>query len=256
MAIFLQNNLTLSYFFKKVKIKLLKKNFFLETFFLKNYELNSHKLLRLDAYSKYYFLKDFFANIQKKSLSKTMHFYSTLLINDNNFEYSNFPSMSKTSNALKLLPQKKYKKRKKFFKGFKTLSALPTLRSKLLITLKKKLVKKFIKPQILSLTKTNTLFNIGTKTSNFPNELALNFSFQKKTKFSPLLLKYILIKNVNSTYFSSTSVAHLLSSFFFSNRSNFLKKSNIIPVQDFNFILQKKILKIINFDKFKPNIIF
>jgi hypothetical protein len=99
MAIFLQNNSTLSYFFKKVKVKLLKKNFFLETFFLKNYELNSHKLLRLDAYSKYYFLKDFFTNTQKKFLNKTIHFYSTLLINDNNFEYSTFPSISKISNS-------------------------------------------------------------------------------------------------------------------------------------------------------------
>jgi hypothetical protein len=45
--------------FKNLKKRLLKSNYFIETFFLPNYHLNSHKLLRLDSYSKYYFLKDF-----------------------------------------------------------------------------------------------------------------------------------------------------------------------------------------------------
>jgi hypothetical protein len=80
----LKRNSFTNFVFKNLKKRLLKSNYFVETFFLPNYHLNSHKLLRLDSYSKYYFLKDFLLTHKTKVSS----FYSDLLLNENCFEYT------------------------------------------------------------------------------------------------------------------------------------------------------------------------
>ena len=85
--------------------------------------------------------------------------------------------------------------------------------------------------------------------------LSLNFNLQTNCNFSTLLLKYFVLQQNLKTTFSTSSVSTLLDNFFFSNRFNFFKKTNLIPIREFNFVLQKKILKIINFDKFRPNVI-
>jgi len=80
----LKRNLFTNFVFKNLKKRLLKSNYFVETFFLPNYHLNSHKLLRLDSYSRYYFLKDFLLTHN----TKTSSFYADLLLNENSFEYN------------------------------------------------------------------------------------------------------------------------------------------------------------------------
>jgi hypothetical protein len=85
--------------------------------------------------------------------------------------------------------------------------------------------------------------------------LALNFNFQTNCNFSVLLLKYFVLQQNLKTTFSASPVSTLLDNFFFSNRYNFFKKTNLVSIKEFNFVLQKKILKIINFDKFRPNVI-
>ena len=88
----LKRNSFTNFVFKNLKKRLLKSNYFVETFFLPNYHLNSHKLLRLDSYSRYYFLKDFLLTHNTKASS----FYADLLLNENSFEY-NAPSYKKVS---------------------------------------------------------------------------------------------------------------------------------------------------------------
>ena len=80
----LKRNSFTNFVFKNLKKRLLKSNYFVETFFLPNYHLNSHKLLRLDSYSRYYFLKDFLLTHN----TKTSSFYADLLLNENSFEYN------------------------------------------------------------------------------------------------------------------------------------------------------------------------
>ena len=87
----LKKNQFTNFMFKALKKKLVKSNYFVETFFLPSYNLNSHKLIRLDAYSKYYFLKDSLVQLKNTLKSKTYHFYSNLASNESSFEYNLFP---------------------------------------------------------------------------------------------------------------------------------------------------------------------
>ena len=249
-----------NYMFKTLKQKLVKSNYFVETFFLPSYNLNSHKLIRLDAYSKYYFLKDSLVQLKTKLKSRTYHFYSTLVSNESSFEYNSFPAnKSFTLNLNELDIKWKRKKRKKLLKGFKHLRYFPTLYFKLLFLMKKKLVKQF-KPFLQNFSVSDQSWFLKTKkTSNAGTSqnlsLSLNFNFQQKHDFSPLLLKYLLVQQNIPRNFSVSPISTLLNSFFFTNRYNFFKKTNLISVKEFNFVLQKKILKIINFDKFRPNVV-
>ena len=125
--------------------------------------------------------------------------------------------------------------------------------------MKKKLVKQF-KPLLKSsLVSTQSYSLKTTKTTSTGTSqtlsLSLNFNFQQKHGFSFLLLKYLLVQQNIPRNFSVSPISTLLNSFFFTNRYNFFKKTNLISVKEFNFVLQKKILKIINFDKFRPNVV-
>ena len=252
---FIKQQFLFTHFFKNVKYQLQKNNFFLETFFLSNYEFKTHKLLRLDSYSRYYFLKDFFVTAKKQTEHKTLHFYSKLLVNDNCFEFFSFPvkKLSKV-NFKKLKHQKVKKKNSKLLKGFASIKHLPSIQTYFLNLLKQKLLHRA--SYSYKLPKTPLVYKLSNKlTPIFHPTLLLNFNFTKLTNFSSILVKYLLTKKVRLTYFSISTISILLENFFFSNRLNFFKKTNLVSVKHFNFILQKKILKIINFDKFRPNII-
>ena len=252
---FIKQQSLLTYFFKNVKYQLQKNNFFLETFFLTNYEFKTYKLLRLDAYSRYYFLKDFFITAKKQTEQKILPFYSKLLLNDNSFEFLSFPvqQLSKI-NFKKVKNQKVKKKSFKFLKGFSSIKNLVLIQTYLLNSLKQKFLHRA--SYSYPLIKTPRISRLANKfTPTFQSTLLLNFNFTKLTNFSSILVKYLLTKSVRLTYFSTSTISILLENFFFSNRLNFFKKTNLISVKNFNFILQKRILKIINFDKFRPNII-
>lgn len=256
----LKKNQFTNFMFKALKKKLVRSNYFVETFFLPSYNFNSHKLIRLDAYSKYYFLKDSLVQLKNTLKSKTYHFYSNLASNESSFEYNLFPIKKSFALNFKNANIKwKRKKRKKLLKGFKHLKYFPTLYFKLLFLMKKKLIKQFkplLKTSSVSaqsyLLKTTKITSAGTLQTL---SLSLNFNFQQKHGFSSLLLKYLLVQQNIPRNFSVSPISTLLNSFFFTNRYNFFKKTNLISVKEFNFVLQKKILKIINFDKFRPNVV-
>jgi len=176
-------------------------------------------------------------------------------LNDNSFEYFSYPTCRTFFSGVSALQKYKGKKKRyKVLKGFTNLSLLPTIKAHLLHTLKRKLMKKsYLKSMNSKMSQ--SLVTRNALSIQTPESLLLNFQLQQGTKFSPILIKYLITASLKVSHFSIATFAVLLENFFFSNRFNFFKKTNLISVKDFNYILQKKILKIINFDKFKPNVI-
>jgi len=85
--------------------------------------------------------------------------------------------------------------------------------------------------------------------------LLANLNLTKKFFHHTLLVKYFFLNGTINTKLPFHTLTSLCDNFYFTNRYSFFKKTNLVPVSSFNFTLQKKILKIVNFEKFRPNII-
>ena len=90
---------------------------------------------------------------------------------------------------------------------------------------------------------------------NLLNNLKKNVFIFKTSLKIETFLKYLYLTLSSKPMFSFKTLPILLNNFFFSNRLTYLKKTNLIPLTYFNFCLQKKILKIVNFAKFRPNVV-
>ena len=80
---------------------------------------------------------------------------------------------------------------------------------------------------------------------------------------SVILYKYLIFNN-NLFYFNyskninknnNLAVINDLNKYFFNSRINVFNKSNLIPSNIFKYVIKRKLLKIVNFDKFSSNII-
>jgi hypothetical protein len=112
------------------------------------------------------------------------------LLNDNNFEYSQFPTIISSPQTFQKLEKQKVKnKRKKFKKGFSKLNTLVTIKTNILNSLKVKLKKQkhYLKAPANNLT---YLPQSSYTIKPLQPTLLLNFQFSKLVNFSSLLIKY------------------------------------------------------------------
>jgi len=116
----------------------------------------------------------------------------------------------------------------------------------------------FKKPSNITKVKNNFINTFDTSLILLRNvDLLFNFfgnvTLYKYLIFNNNLFYFNYNKNINKN--TNLALINDLNKYFFNSRINVFNKSNLIPSNIFKYVIKRKLLKIVNFDKFSSNII-
>jgi len=116
----------------------------------------------------------------------------------------------------------------------------------------------FKKPSNITKVKNNFINTFDTSLILLRNvDLLFNFfgnvTLYKYLIFNNNLFYFNYNKNINKN--NNLALINDLNKYFFNSRINVFNKSNLIPSNIFKYVIKRKLLKIVNFDKFSSNII-